>query len=96
MSDRTKLKELLEEARANAEGAAAALQQFVQDHRIGEVLDTTRAATYCGLAVGTMYNLASRREGPYSHKHGRKTVYYPVDLDVYLYSRVRPAVAEAA
>lgn len=57
----------------------------------GRVLDTVKAADYCGLAVGTMYNLRSTGEGPKAYKHGRKTVYYPADLDVWLASRLTPA-----
>ncbi|RXZ51885.1 helix-turn-helix domain-containing protein [Agromyces binzhouensis] len=96
MSDKVTLKRLLDNARRSLSGADEALERFVEDHRVGEVLDSTRAAEYCGLAKGTLYNLASRREGPVQHKHGRKTVYYPVDLDVYLFSRVQPILSDAA
>lgn len=96
MNERVTLKRLLDDVRASTSGSTEALERFVQDHRVGEVLDTSRAAEYCGLAKGTLYNLASRREGPVQHKHGRKTVYYPVDLDVYLFSRVQPVIADAA
>ena len=96
MNDKIALKRLLDDVRASVPGSAEALERFVQDHRVGEVLDTSRAAEYCGLAKGTLYNLASRRDGPVQHKHGRKTVYYPVDLDVYLFSRVQLALADAA
>lgn len=57
----------------------------------GRVLDTVAAAAYCGLAVGTMYNLRSTGEGPKAYKNGRKTVYYPADLNVWLESRLVPA-----
>lgn len=62
----------------------------------GRVLDTTAAADYCGLAVGTMYNLRSTGEGPKAYKHGRKTVYYPADLDAWLESRIVPAPEHGA
>ncbi len=89
--DRAELKRLLDDVAWGVTGAPRAAQAFVERHRVGEVLSATRAAEYCGLAVGTLYNLASRNEGPVAHKHGRKTVYYPVDLDVFLYGRIRPA-----
>ncbi|MFD4111643.1 helix-turn-helix transcriptional regulator [Streptomyces sp. NPDC058650] len=57
----------------------------------GPVLDTPRAAEYCGLATGTFYNLRSSGEGPKAYKHGRKTVYFPVDLDSWLAERLTPA-----
>lgn len=96
MIDRTELKRLLDDAEWGVTDARYAVQTFIERHRIGEVLSAARAAEYCGLAVGTLYNLASRREGPVTHKHGRKTVYYPVDLDVYLHSRVRPSARKPA
>lgn len=62
----------------------------------GGVLDTAHAAVYCGLATGTMYNLKSKGEGPVAHKHGRKTVYFPADLDRWLEDRIVPDLQEAS
>lgn len=69
----------------------AEVDVVVDAFKRGPVLDTRRAAEYCGLAAGTMYNLRSSEEGPTAYKHGRKTVYYPADLDRWLASRIVPA-----
>ncbi|MGH3703765.1 MAG: helix-turn-helix transcriptional regulator [Agromyces sp.] len=57
----------------------------------GPVLDTARAASYCGIATQTLYNLRTQEQAPKAYKHGRKTVYYPADLDAWLKARLTPA-----
>lgn len=64
------------------------------ESRSGMVLDTSHAAVYCGLSRGTMYNLQSKRQGPPAFKHGRKTVYYPADLDAWLATRITPCAVK--
>ncbi len=56
--------------------------------RRGPVLTTARAAEYCGIALQTLYNLLSAGDGPKAFKQGRLNVFYPVDLDAWLASRV--------
>lgn len=56
--------------------------------RGGPVLTTARAAEYCGIAVQTLYNLISAGEGPKVFKQGRLNAFFPVDLDVWLASRI--------
>lgn len=91
MTDTPSLKDLLEHAATGDRAAIDALNDYVEERRVGPLLDTPHAAAYCGLAPGTMYNLAYQGEGPVAHKHGRRTVYYPVDLDVFLAAKVFPA-----
>jgi predicted DNA-binding transcriptional regulator AlpA len=68
----------------------SAVSTLLTPTRAGEVLDAKRAAMYCGIARQTLYNLRYKREGPVAHYHGRKTVFYPADLDAWLESRIRP------
>lgn len=91
MDDTPSLKHLLENAATGDPDAITALDRYILERRVGPVLDTPHAAAYCGLAAGTMYNLAYLGEGPVAHKHGRRTVYYPVDLDVFLAAKVSPS-----
>ncbi|MFT4124427.1 MAG: hypothetical protein QM635_11420 [Microbacteriaceae bacterium] len=51
----------------------------------------TQAAAYVGLAPKTLRNLKALGEGPRAYKHGRLTVYYPADLDVWLSTRLTVA-----
>lgn len=61
------------------------------ESRTGPVLDTERASAYCGIARQTLYNHRAAGTAPKAFKHGRKTVYYPADLDEWLKSRITPA-----
>jgi predicted DNA-binding transcriptional regulator AlpA len=56
--------------------------------RRGPVLNTRRAAEYCGIAVQTLYNELSNGNGPELHKQGRLNAFYPADLDAWLATRV--------
>lgn len=66
--------------------------------RTGPVLTSTDAAEYVGIEVQTLYNLRAAGSAPKAFKHGRKTVYYPSDLDAWLRARLvaAPAHAEVA
>lgn len=62
--------------------------------RRGPVLTTRDAAKYCGLAYQTLRNLLATNEGPKKFKQGALNVFYPVDLDAWLATRVSdPEVA---
>lgn len=65
--------------------------------RKGPVLNTRAAATYCGLAHQTFRNLLAAHAGPKVFKQGRLNVFYPVDLDAWMRTRVKdPAQAVAS
>ena len=65
--------------------------------RRGPVLTTRRAAEYCGLAHQTLRNLLAAGQGPKVFKQGRLNVFYPVDLDAWMKTRViDPAEAVAS
>lgn len=64
--------------------------------RKGPVLTTRAAATYSGLAHQTFRNLLAGGMGPKKFKHGRLNVFYPVDLDRWLASRVTDPDAKNA
>lgn len=57
------------------------------------MLTTTEAATYCGLAARTLYNLKSLGRGPRALKLGRLTRYRRVDLDAWLERSARASVS---
>lgn len=54
----------------------------------GPVLTVKAAAEYCGIKPQTLYNLKSAGDGPKAYKQGRLTVYYVVDLDAWLSTRL--------
>lgn len=60
------------------------------EQRRGPVLDAIRAAEYCGISRGTLWNLLSQGKGPVSFKNGSKLAFYPADLDDWLASRIQP------
>lgn len=65
--------------------------------RGGPVLTTKGAASYCGIAVQTLYNELSAGTGPKAFKQGRLNAFYATDLDEWLKSRVTdPALAAAS
>lgn len=65
--------------------------------RKGPVLTTRRAAEYSGLAYQTFRNLLAEKRGPKVFKQGRLNVFYPVDLDAWLKTRITdPAEAVAS
>ncbi|RKE60432.1 helix-turn-helix domain-containing protein [Microbacterium sp. AG238] len=65
--------------------------------RTGPVLSTRRAAEYCGIAHQTLRNLLAAGRGPKMFKQGRLNVFYPVDLDAWMTTRViDPAEAVAS
>ena len=56
------------------------------------VLRTREAASYLGLAVGTLANLRSAGQGPTYVKYGNAVVYRVADLDAYLEAHTVQAV----
>lgn len=64
--------------------------------RRGPVLTTRDAARYSGLAYQTFRNLLAAGEGPKRFKQGALNVFYPVDLDAWLATRVTDPEAAAS
>lgn len=65
--------------------------------RKGPVLTTRRAAEYTGVAYQTFRNLLAEKRGPKVFKQGRLNVFYPVDLDAWIKTRITdPDVAVAS
>lgn len=64
--------------------------------RRGPVLTTRDAAKYSGLAYQTFRNLLAAGEGPKKFKQGALNVFYPVDLDAWLATRVTDPEAVAS
>jgi predicted DNA-binding transcriptional regulator AlpA len=64
--------------------------------RTGPVLTTRRAAEYCGIATQTLRNKLAEKQGPRMFKQGRLNVFYPVDLDAWMETRVVDPGARAA
>ena len=64
-----------------------------EGERTGPVLNTRRAAEYCGVAHQTLRNLLAAGHGPRVFKHGRLNVFYPVDLDTWLAGRITDPAA---
>lgn len=65
--------------------------------RRGPVLNTRRAAEYCGIATQTLRNNMAEKRGPKAYKQGRLNVFYPEDLDAWMRTRVTdPAEAVAS
>jgi len=56
----------------------------------GPVLRARDAAKYCGISYDRFRHLLCLGEGPHGYKHGRLNVFYPVDLDAWLTSRLVP------
>ncbi|WP_025104320.1 helix-turn-helix domain-containing protein [Microbacterium paraoxydans] len=56
--------------------------------RRGPVLTTREAARYCGLAYQTLRNLLAAGDGPKKFKQGALNVFYSVDLDAWLATRI--------
>jgi excisionase family DNA binding protein len=64
--------------------------------RRGPVLNTRRAAEYCGLGYQTLRNLLASGQGPKVFKQGRLNAFYPSDLDAWLEKRITDPQADAA
>lgn len=64
--------------------------------RCGPVLTTRDAAKYSGLAYQTFRNLLAAGEGPKRFKQGSLNVFYPVDLDAWLATRITDPEAVAS
>lgn len=64
--------------------------------RRGPVLTTRDAAKYSGLAYQTFRNLLAAGEGPKRFKQGALNVFYPIDLDDWLATRVTDPEAAAS
>ncbi|WP_336642087.1 helix-turn-helix domain-containing protein [Microbacterium sp. USHLN272] len=64
--------------------------------RRGPVLTTRDAAKYSGLAYQTFRNLLAANEGPKRFKQGALNVFYPVDLDAWLATRITDPEAAAS
>lgn len=64
--------------------------------RRGPVLTTRDAAKYSGLAYQTFRNLLAAGDGPKRFKQGALNVFYPVDLDAWLATRVTDPEAVAS
>lgn len=64
--------------------------------RRGPVLTTRDAARYSGLAYQTFRNLLASGQGPKRFKQGALNVFYPVDLDAWLATRVTDPEAVAS
>lgn len=67
--------------------------------RRGPVLTTRDAAKYCGLAYQTFRNKLAAKDGepkPKKFKQGSLNVFYPVDLDAWLATRVTDPEAVAS
>lgn len=56
--------------------------------RRGPVLNTRRAAEYCGLAHQTLRNLLAAGQGPKVFKQGRLNAFYESDLSDWVASRL--------
>lgn len=52
------------------------------------VLTSKQAASYCGMALQTFYNLLSAGEGPKRYKQGARNAFYESDLDEWNRSRL--------
>lgn len=63
----------------------------------GPVLNSDEAATYCGLRGGgqSMRTHKYKGTGPKWHRLGAILVYYPADLDEWIATKKKPAVAPA-
>lgn len=64
--------------------------------RRGPVLTTRDAAKYSGLAYQTFRNLLAAGDGPKRFKQGSLNVFYSVDLDAWLATRVTDPEAVAS
>ncbi|MHC9046742.1 helix-turn-helix domain-containing protein [Microbacterium saperdae] len=64
--------------------------------RRGPVLTTRDAAKYCGVAYQTLRNHLAAKTGPKRFKQGALNVFYPVDLDAWLATRVTDPEAVAS
>jgi hypothetical protein len=58
------------------------------------VLDTTQAARQVGLSVSTLAKLRLRGAGPAYCKLGRRVVYRPHDLEVWLQGNCRRSTSD--
>ncbi|KJL35477.1 helix-turn-helix domain-containing protein [Microbacterium azadirachtae] len=52
------------------------------------VLTSKQAAVYCGMKVGTLYNLISLGKGPNRYKQGSSNAFFEADLDEWMKGRL--------